>query len=474
MSTATAHAARSAGPATQAIRQTEGDLTRWLREVLDGTGASPAQMVITTVLGCIPYVGQALDARNIVLAIMALSDEPDDSERWLDLVLGLIALVPGFGDALKNVFKLLRAGKPMGRILDALPNSLRGHIEQWFRALDWARYTRELSSLADTLLGKLVDLFDGWLTRAVMGQPRVRQVIGQLQQVQQRAHAKIDEAMQVLQRSHEQALKDPLPSTTAASPAARSPGAKSAPPGSRAGGDVKATTTGTATPPHGNASASHRQSPPRKSNGRLGSSGEHITDYYFVKRNRTRAKVSNLGALWEYQQPGHNGIDHVWHNDRLPLKYRITDTKATARPRHRLMTPKAFYDAAAQGIDIFLGWEDEGSIRNATPPSTVGDGKELSHTWVVRKIGQAKILAEHRRVLEREIKRWERGFNKDATGTWRLSGKAPYDRSVVTVVQSNIDQHDKSTGSDVPTCSRPVKSHQIAAEFIIPTEIYFE
>jgi hypothetical protein len=139
------------------------------------------------------------------------------------------------------------------------------------------------------------------------------------------------------------------------------------------------------------------------------------------------------------------------------------------------MTPKAFYDAAAQGIDIFLGWEDEGSIRNATPPSTVGDGKELSHTWVVRKIGQARITAEHQEILREAIEKWRREFSKDATGKWHLSGKAPYDRSVVTVVQSNIDQHDKSpTGGDLPTCSRPVKVHQIAAEFIIPTEIYFE
>ena len=465
--------ARTAGPATQVMRRTESDLMQWLREVLDGTGASPAQMIITTVLGCIPYVGQALDARNIILAVMALSEEPDEGDRWLDLVLGLIALVPGFGDALKNVFKLLRAGKPMGRILDALPNQLRGNVEQWFRTLDWARTTRELTSLTDTLLARLIDLFDGWLTRAVMGHARVKQVLGQLQHLQRQAHAKIDEVMQGLKRQHQQALKDPLPNTTAAAPAAKAP-TKAPPPGSSAKGDVKTTTGGTPTPAQGNAHGNHRQSPPRRSNGRLGSSGEHITDYYFVKRNKARRKVSNLGTLWEYQQPGHNGIDHVWHDARLPFGYRITDTKATGKPRHRLMTPKAFYEAARQGIDIFLGWEDEGSVRNATPPSTANDGKELSHTWVVRKIGQAKLALEHRRALERAIENWRGNFNKDSSGKWRLSGKAPYDRSFVTVIGPNIEQHDKATGGDLPTCSRPVKVHQIAAEMILPTEIYFE
>jgi hypothetical protein len=138
------------------------------------------------------------------------------------------------------------------------------------------------------------------------------------------------------------------------------------------------------------------------------------------------------------------------------------------------MTPKAFYEAARQGIDIFMAMEDETSIRNATPKATVGDGKEMSHKWVVRKIGQAKLAPEHEHSLEKATERWRMEFNKDATGTWRLSGKAPYDRSFVTVVAANMEQHDNSPGGDTPKCSRPAKAHQIAAEFILPTEIYFE
>lgn len=135
MSGAGATVARS-GAASQAIASAENHTLRWLKEVLDGNGASPAQMIVTTVLGCVPDVGQALDARNIVIGFIDLSDNPEDSELWLNLVLSLIALAPGFGDALKNVFKLLRMGKPMGRILDALPNQLRGNIERWFRELN--------------------------------------------------------------------------------------------------------------------------------------------------------------------------------------------------------------------------------------------------------------------------------------------------------------------------------------------------
>jgi len=474
MSQAVAVAARATGPATQVVRRAENDLGRWLKEVVDGNGSSPAQMILTVVLGCIPYVGQAVDAYNIIRALINLADDADNGDHWLELVLSLVALVPGFGDALKNVFKQLRNGKAMGRILDSLPNQLRGNVERWFRTLNWAAYTRELTSITDTLLARLIGMLDGWVTRAVMGNARVKQVVGQLERIKSLAHRKIDEVMQGLKRSHQKALRDPLPNTTAAAPAvARSP-TRTPPPGSSAPGNVRTTTGGNSTPAQGNGNGSHRQSPPRRSNAKLGSSGEHITDYYFVKRNKTRTKVSNLGVLWEYQQPGHYGIDHVWHDHRLPFKYRVTDTKTTGSAKHRLMTPKAFFEAARAGVDVFLGAEDEGSVRNATPKATVADGKEMSHTWVIRKIPTAGLTLEHRRALERATENWRTNISKDAQGKWRLSGKAPYDRSFVTVVKANLELHDNAKGNDVPRCQKPLRAHQIAAEFVLPTETYFE
>jgi hypothetical protein len=467
-------AARTGGAATQTLRQTESDVVKWLREVLDGNGSSPAQMIITTVLGCIPYVGQALDARNIILALVALSDDPDNGDKWLDLVLGLIALVPGFGDALKNVFKLLRVGKPMGRILDALPASLRGNIERWFRTLDWARYTRDLSSLTDTMLGKLIDVLDGWVTRAVMGNARVRQLVAQLRHIKSLAHRKIDEVMRSLQAQHRLAVATPLPSTSASTRAASNSAPRVSTPGSSSAGNVRRTTQGTHTPPQGNVNGGQRQSPPRRSNRRTGASAEHITDYYFVKRNKSRQKVSNRGQLWEYDAPHHHNIDHIWHHDRLPFKYRVTDTKGTSRVLHRLMTPKAFYEAARMGVDAYMGSQDESSVRNATPRATVGDGKEMSHRWVVAKVRQSDLIAAHRVELEAAVAAWRRGFAKDINGVWRLSGKAPYDRSLVPVVKANIDAHDNARGANLPRCAKPVKVHQIAAEFILATEMYFE
>lgn len=475
--TATATATRGAGAASQAMARTEGDIKQWLMEVIDGKGSSPAQMVITVVLGCIPYVGQVLDARNIIIAVMDVCESPDDGERWLDVVLSLIALVPGFGDALKNVFKMLRMGKPLGRILDALPNNLRGNVERWFKTLNWAQYTRDIQGLADQIVGKLVDVLDGWVTRAVMGNARVKQVVEQLRNVQQKAHAKIDEAMQSLQEAYQKALPQPLPATAAAGPAAGR-GARHATPGSSASPNVRQTTQGQYTPPHGQGGGNHRQSPPRRTNDRLGSSGEHITDYYFVKRNKTRAKINERGTLYEYQQPGHNGIDHVWHDSRLPFRYRFTDTKATGKGYHKkLMTPKAAFEAMRLGVDVYFGSEDESKAERAVG-TTISDGVQLSHLWVARKVASAQITAQHAPELLRAIEAWRRVRFKPATemqlvdGTpQRVAVRCPYDRSLVTVVASNLDMHDNSKGGDLPRCSRPVKVHQVAAEFVLPTEM---
>ncbi|MEC4025695.1 hypothetical protein VSO52_23410, partial [Pseudomonas fulva] len=130
----------------------------WVREVVEGRGQSVSQMVVTVVLGCIPGVGQALDAYNILRALHSLTRDSDNADNWIELVLCLIALVPLFGDALKNVFRMLRSGMPIGRILDSLPRDVRGNIEKWFRELDWASYTRQLVAKTNQILDGMIDV----------------------------------------------------------------------------------------------------------------------------------------------------------------------------------------------------------------------------------------------------------------------------------------------------------------------------
>ena len=453
----------------------------WVEEVVEGRGVSLAQMMVSTVLGLIPFVGQAVDAYNILRCLYLLTRTPGSSAHWLDLVLSLVALVPGFGDALKNVFNMLRHGKPMGRILDSLPQHVRGNIETWFRTLNWARYTAEIIQNIDTLLSALINMLSRSLSTWALGRKGVQRLIEQLRKLQGMAQQQITDAMYTLQRAHQKALTDPLPSTTARTPTA--PGAKKVPaPNSRASGNVTTPTAGTQLPVQGRATAHQRQSErsSQKPN-QISVSGEHIADYYFVKRQRRRAKVNHRGKLYEMSQPGHRGIDHVWHGAGLPLSYRISDTKGTSRAFHKLETAKAVFAGLEYGIDAYLGMEDEKRVERAVNKPTVGDGRQLSHKWIAAKIEGAQITEAHNSWLTRQIKAWRRVDFK-LGGETRIEGsqsirelvKCPYDRSLITVVGPNHNLHERAKGPVTPKCCKASVSHQIGTEFVLPTQMLRE
>ncbi|RNF81418.1 hypothetical protein [Montanilutibacter psychrotolerans] len=501
----------SATAIQRAQDDTLAEILVWVQEVAEGRGESIAQMVVTTVLGCLPFVGQALDAYNILRSIYGLTRDPRNSEHWIELVLCLIALVPGVGDALKNVFKAMRNGKALGRILDAMPRTVRGNIERWFRELDWAAYGRQMAGSTDEILTGMVDVLDAYVVEFAMGKNGVRRLVQQLQSLKGVARQNIDEAMESLRQAHQRAIQQPLPNTTAhvsarpqaprvapprsAAPAPRAtpraapppasrasaPAARPAPPPSPTGNNLPANTGGTATPRSGQATATQRQSQrARQSRTVTGASGEHIADYYYVKRQRARAKVSNNGTLFEMQQPGHNGIDHVWHASRLPSTYRVSDTKGTAGAFHKLETAKAVFEGLRYGIDAYLGDEDETRTRNAVG-GTNSDGKQLSHRWVAKKIATARLLPAHSAALLPAIRAWERAefqlgaqtdFENGAMN--RTLVRCPYDRSLITVVGPNHNTHKRAKGATTPSCRKSVVSHQIATEFVLPNSMLRE
>lgn len=472
----------------QAEQDTLAEILSWVQEVVEGRGNSAAQMVVTVVLGCVPYVGQAIDVYNILRSIYSLTKAPNDSSKWVDLVLSLVALVPLFGDALKNVFLMLRNGKRMGRILDSLPNKVRGNIEKWFRELNWAQYTRELTRSMDNILAGMIEVLEYQITRWALGRQGVQRLIAQLKQLKQMAARQIDGAMNSLRQQHQKALLDPLPSTAGHTPALPTRPATPRPtPGTQAPPTMHRTTAGTRTPSRGMATATKRQS--QRSNQKphqTAVSGEHISDYYFVRRQHSRQKVSNRGVLYEMKQPsgalalGHQGIDHVWHGSRLPSGYRVSDTKATAGAMHKLETAKATFQALEYGIDAYLGEEDEAKARNAVNHKTTRSGKQMSHRWIADRIDRCGLLSQHAALMPK-VKAWEfNDFKLGAQTTYkdaemqRSLVKCPYDRSIITVVGPNLNQHDNAKGVTAGRCAKGVASHQIATEFVLPNTILLE
>ncbi|WP_454723988.1 MULTISPECIES: hypothetical protein [Cupriavidus] len=482
----------------KAQQDTLAELLTWVQQVVEGRGESISQMVVSVVLGCIPGVGQAIDAYNILRSLYQLIRDSDSADNWLELVLCLIALVPGFGDALKNVFRMLRNGKAMARILDSLPATVRGNIEKWFRELNWAAYTAELIANTNRILDGLIDLFSTRVARWVLDKQGLQRLVAQLKALKSKATQKITEAMDSLQAAHQHAMAQPIPNTTAHVPAragapSKAPPGASAPPPHKApqaearNRDLPANTGGTSAPRQGQASAQQRQSDKSKHDRKtLGVSGEHIADYFFVKRQRSRKKINVRGDLYEMHQPngalvgGHQGIDHIWHGARLPMGYRISDTKGTGKARHKLETPKRAYEALRYGLDAYLGQEDESRLERAVNRPTVNDGRQLSHLWVARRIGKAGLVAGHGELLDK-IKAWERVEFKLGSTIALEDGKTrkqlvrcPYDRSLITVVGPNHNLHDRLKGVTAPRCHKSAVSHQIGTEFVIPTDLLRE
>ncbi|MDO4580913.1 MAG: hypothetical protein Q4B49_12860 [Acinetobacter sp.] len=471
---------------TQAVRITakgEESAAQWIKGVLDGSGSSPAQIIVAVVIGCIPFVGQGVDVGNVIVSVVKISEKPDNKENWFDLVFNLVAFVPIAGDGLKIVFKQLRSGKAMGAILDAIPSkTLRGDVDKWFRTLNWNTYTRELQTTSNKIIDGLIGVFDSWMTRAVLGNAKLKTLVTQLQQMKKVANQKIDMVMKEMQAAHKKALVTPYPNTTARAPiTTRTPTTTSRPnqnpaPRTQQNGNVPRNTGGNNVSPGRQNTSTRRQQLQRKrrSNQELGSGGEHITDYYYVKRMKSRSKINNNGVLYEYHDTGHNGLDHVWHSARLAHKYRITDSKATNALSHRtLMTPKAAMMALKMGLDVYMASDQDDKVKRSVG-TTVSDGVQMSHLWIANKIKSSKIIELHEEKLILQIEAWRRVNFKPSTE--RKIGKTvaircPYDRSLVTITGDKFDHHEKCKGLNKPKCTRTVTAHGIKLEFVLPNEM---
>lgn len=473
MSTAVA---KSPAKTIRVTKKGEQSAADWIKGVLDGSGSSPAQIIVAVVIGCIPFVGQGVDVGNVIVSIVKIAENPNNKDNWFDLVFNLIAFVPVAGDGLKIVFKQLRSGKAMGAILDAIPSkTMRGNVEKWFRNLNWNAYTKELQTTSNKIIDSLIDVFDSWMTRAVLGQARLKTLVVQLRQMKKVANKQIEMVMKDLQLVHKKALATPYPNTTAKAPihtsGSKKPNSTSAPRTQQNGQVLKNTSGNSATT--GSKNTSTKREAKKRSNQELGSGGEHITDYYFVKRKKNRSKINNNGVLYEYHDTGHNGIDHVWHSNSIGHKYRITDSKSTNLASHKkLMTPKAAMAALRMGLDVYMKSDQESKAKRSVG-TTVADGVQMSHLWIAKKIGSAGITPAHDK-LEDDIEAWRRV--KFKASTEKRMGKTvavqcPYDRSLVTITGNLFDHHSKCKGLDKPKCTRTVTAHAITLEFVLPNEM---
>jgi hypothetical protein len=126
----------------------------WIWEVLQGDfndNASTAQVVTGTIISIIPFVDQICDVRDLVANCKSIKQEPDNTWRWVALVLTLIGLFPGLGSLFKGCFKVAFASmRKAGAVSGVAPRialKLDDAVAQLSRFLDRPEVVKALKAL---------------------------------------------------------------------------------------------------------------------------------------------------------------------------------------------------------------------------------------------------------------------------------------------------------------------------------------
>jgi hypothetical protein len=325
-----------------AAKQADDGVGDWLMGMVSGQGSSPSQVIISGILSVVPGLGQAMDLRDIVFGVIAISKSPASPMAWLDISITLIGCIPVMGDALKTSFRLLKSGHSLPRILDAASPALRGNLDQWFKQINWSSITRSVKSSFDDVMKAFIDGLDSWLVKSVAGRKEVDFLIAQMKDMRSRAPKMLDEAINELQVLWKKALGDGVPKSTASvggpRPSASLPAStpKATTKTSKAKTERKPDATKqdkshTAENTPDKAATDERRASKSGKKQNMAVLAEHLTDYWCARTRKNLKKANNNGRLWEeWDSEGRRGIDHVWvQSGNVARPGVIADTKSS-------------------------------------------------------------------------------------------------------------------------------------------------
>ena len=155
------------------ITSTADQTSLWesAKQFLKGEYNGPNAILIEGVLGLVPGVGQAIDARDIILGLATVSANPANFAGWFELLTALIGIVPGGGDLLKRALRQVHHGViSPDAFFDMLRKAKYGDPEALIkRCLDFSALQKHLAKLLGELRAtKLLDLLPVDKRRAVL------------------------------------------------------------------------------------------------------------------------------------------------------------------------------------------------------------------------------------------------------------------------------------------------------------------
>ena len=214
------------GPAVTPLEQvsTIGSLLDWGWGVVLGDfneEASIGQIAVNGLLGLIPIVDQALDARDIVANLYFLIGQQryDEFGPWFGLVITVIGAIPEVGSAVKAIVKIMRnvgARVPLEAVASATKlasdalGTLRPMLETMLRG--FAELGVKIGAKVRTLVTMAMDVFQNLLAtigRASDAAKRYfEQLIERAAAVLARLDAKVREALAEIERRLAQIVED--------------------------------------------------------------------------------------------------------------------------------------------------------------------------------------------------------------------------------------------------------------------------
>ena len=321
-----------------------------------GDNNAPWAILAETVIGCVPILGQIVDARDIIKGLVEVAAAPASPLAWFNLITALIGLVPGGGDAAKRSMRAIKSGavRP-DELLDMIRRLYKGDPEKVLRdVLDLGKLRKLLNDMLDN--PRLVNQLSPDLKRRV-------------DDIQRNLNKQFDAFKREIDDWLAKGRKTSAPGGTAKAGA----GAPAKKPATRAEAGTRGTkgqgdAASTGTP---NAATQKTQRFKSLTNKVLGVLGEHMADYHcqdakgWGKPMRhddngvNAAKLNDGGHLVQLWPciPRGRGIDAVWKTNG-------------ARP-YAVIEAKASYDPT-KGLASLLGEAGDKTESSAGSPAAAG------------------------------------------------------------------------------------------------------
>lgn len=194
------------------------DALEWFWGVLQGDfneDPSMSQTIVSSIITAIPIVDQIADVRDVIANLHMLSEDPEDTWKWIALCITLIGLIPILGSLLKGVFKILvrsiregsrHADEALEMILALVRGAGKGDPVRWLKSLPMDQFTRDIvrhfSEITTKIRLAISDVRHNWLAKWVMGDKikRLQLVEDQIKKLQDMGEQRIPEAMRFLTR----------------------------------------------------------------------------------------------------------------------------------------------------------------------------------------------------------------------------------------------------------------------------------